>query len=100
MLPLLALSGLMLVLSGCARNTIENRKQERYGAYSALPPETRQLVDAGQIKVGMSMDAVYIAWGKPDQVLNSETAETLFITWLYEDTRSSRTITGLIAITP
>jgi hypothetical protein len=78
---------LVMSLSGCARNTIEKRRAERYGAYTGLPPETRQLVDQGRIKVGMPMDAVYIAWGKPGQVLESETDEGHITTWLYEDTR-------------
>ena len=73
----------VLWLTGCATSTVETRKQERYGAYSALPAETRGLVDQSQIKVGMSMDAVYIAWGKPTQILNAESAQGATTTWLY-----------------
>ena len=53
-------------------------------AYSALSADERQLVDNGQIKVGMSSDAVYIAWGQPAQVLESENASGKVTTWLYE----------------
>ena len=66
------------MLAGCATSGFESRKKERYGAYSALSPEFRAAVDQGVLKVGMPMDAVYIAWGKPDQVAGGETAR-----WLY-----------------
>jgi hypothetical protein len=72
---------------GCARNTIETRKQERYSAYTGLPEEMRSLVDQGQVKVGMSMDAVYIAWGQPDQVYSAENANGAITTWLYHNTK-------------
>lgn len=41
------------------------------------------MVDAGQIKVGMSPDAVYIAWGPPSEVLESETQQGHTTTWIY-----------------
>jgi len=44
------------------------------------------MVDQGQIKVGMSQDAVYIAWGEPSDVLNSETPQGRITTWLYYGT--------------
>ena len=72
-----------LLLTGCATSTIETRKQERYGVYLELPEEQKAAVDTGRIKVGMSMDAVYIAWGKPAEVLTSESSEGMFVTWLY-----------------
>ena len=31
-------------------------------------------MDEGQIKIGMSADAVYIAWGRPSEVLQEETS--------------------------
>ena len=72
-----------LLTAGCATSTIETRKQERLAAYRALPTDQRQLVDQGQIKVGMGEDAVYIAWGPPAQALASETAEGREVAWLY-----------------
>ena len=75
-----------LLFTGCASNTIEKRRGQRADAYGALSGEQKAVVDAGQIKIGMSMDAVYIAWGKPTQVAKSETAEGEFTTWLYYDT--------------
>jgi hypothetical protein len=72
-----------LMLAGCATSTIETRRQERYSSYSELPAEQKAAIDNGKIKVGMSMDAVYIAWGKPAEVLTSESSKGTLITWLY-----------------
>ncbi|MBM3832954.1 MAG: hypothetical protein FJ403_06735 [Verrucomicrobia bacterium] len=49
----------------------------------ALLPEQKQLVDQGQIKIGMNQDAVYIAWGPPSEVLESETEQGRVTTWIY-----------------
>ena len=73
----------LAVLTGCTTSTVEKRKQERYGAYSALAPEMRSRVDAGQVKVGMTEDAVYIALGKPDQILQEETQAGATTRWHY-----------------
>lgn len=72
-----------LVLAGCATTTVETRKQERQAAYEALPPDLKQLVDHGQIKVGMSEDAVYIAWGQPAEILHRGDQGGEATTWLY-----------------
>ncbi len=83
----LLLAGLFpLLLTGCATSTIETRKQERQAAYAALAPDQKAAVDAAQIKVGMSMDAVYLAWGKPSQVLTGESSNGPTVTWLYQGT--------------
>jgi hypothetical protein len=77
-----------VVLCGCASpaQKLEARKKERYAAYAALPPEMKTEVDKGQIKVGMPMDAVYIAWGPPSQILTGESSGGKTITWLYHGT--------------
>ena len=76
-----------LLVTGCATSTVEKRRQERYTSYAALSPETRELVDKGQIKLGMTMDAVYIAWGKPSQVVQGQAPDgTAMTTWTYYGT--------------
>ena len=45
--------------------------------------ELYDLVDAGEIKTGMPKDAVYIAWGKPDDITYSEDSHGKLETWLY-----------------
>jgi hypothetical protein len=69
------------LLAGCAGNRIESRKRERAAAYAGLPATQQQLIDQGRIDVGMSADAVYIAWGKPALVV--PTAGTGSFTWIY-----------------
>jgi hypothetical protein len=74
------------LFSGCKTATVETRKQERSSAYAQLSPEFKSLVDQGRIKVGMPPDAVYIAWGKPSQILQGESSEGSVTTWLYHGT--------------
>ena len=73
----------LLIATGCATSTVESRKKERLPSYNALPPDQKQLVDQGQIKVGMSPDAVYIAWGPPSEILESENEQGHWTTWVY-----------------
>jgi len=85
------LLGLSLLLAGCATSRssqlkrIEKRKKEQSEAYATLSPEQKAAVDIGQIKIGMSMAAVRIAWGKPSQIVSGETAQGATVTWLYQD---------------
>lgn len=73
-----------LIAAGCATSTVESRRAERISAYHNLAPEDKQLVDQGQIRVGMSTDGVYIAWGPPSEVLESEDAASgRIVTWRY-----------------
>jgi hypothetical protein len=82
-LTLWLLVGLMM---GCATSTIEKRRAERPDAYGRLTADHRALVDKGDIAVGMGEDAVYIAWGKPDQVLRRGDKGGESSRWLYEGT--------------
>lgn len=86
LVALVALVGMVLLGTGCATSTLESRKQERYGAYTALAPDQKASVDQGTIRVGMPMDAVYIAWGKPSQVLAGESLAGAHVRWLYVGT--------------
>ena len=78
---------LALFAAGCATSTVEKRRQERSAAYASLAPEQRALVDQSQIKVGMPMDAVYIASGKPSQIINGQSSSgAATTTWVYHGT--------------
>lgn len=72
-----------LLVAGCATSTVESRRTEKLSSYTTFSPETKQLVDSGQIKVGMPADAIYIAWGAPSEVLQSEDEHGAVTTWLY-----------------
>jgi hypothetical protein len=81
-----------LLLAGCASSTptdpkqVAKRRTEKAAAYAALSAEHQAVVDQGQIRVGLPEDAVYIAWGRPAQVLRSGDASGETMTWLYEGT--------------
>lgn len=83
MKPFTCILLLACLAAGCATSTIESRKKERAGAYANLSPEWRDLVNQGQIKVGMPQDAVYVAWGRPNQILTSQSSGGATTTWLY-----------------
>jgi len=72
-----------LLLASCATSTIESRRKERSTAYADLSPEQKELVDRGQIKVGMGQEAVYIAWGPPSEMVESETPQGHTTLWIY-----------------
>lgn len=74
------------LLAGCQTSTIESRRAQRAAGYAALLPEQQQLVDKGQIKSGMTEDAVYIAWGPAWQILRGETEGKATTTWIYRGT--------------
>lgn len=74
---------LVSLLAGCATSSIESRRRERASGYATLNPGFKALVDQGQIRRGMPPDAVYIAWGKPAQVLQQEDEQGPLTIWLY-----------------
>lgn len=74
----------VVLFAGCATtSTIQSREKERAAVYASLSPEMKTMVDQGRIQVGMPMDAVYIAWGPPDEALQSGNAQGEFTTWVY-----------------
>ncbi len=70
-----------LVLSGCS--TIGSRIDSHRAAFDQLSHEDQALVNEGRIRGGMSQEAVYIAWGQPQQkavgIVHGATTET----WVY-----------------
>jgi hypothetical protein len=73
-----------LILNGCATvSTIQSREKERASAYAAFSPEIKALVNQGRIEAGMTADEVYIAWGQPDEILQSGDQRGEFTTWVY-----------------
>lgn len=73
-----------VLATGCATNKLESRKKQRASAYASFSPEIKQAVDQGRITVGMPEQAVYIAWGKPAQVLQHANEQGAYTVWLYE----------------
>jgi hypothetical protein len=51
--------------------------------YQNLSPRDQALVSQGQIRAGMSMDAVWLAWGTPDQKIPASVRGRPAETWVY-----------------
>src|ERR1035437_11136663 len=55
----------LLLLVGCESSNIAARRQAHVADYAALTAGDKALVDRGQLRQGMSTNAVLIAWGQP-----------------------------------
>jgi hypothetical protein len=79
------LSLALLILAGCS--TVETRIKENPAAYSSLAPADQQLVGTGRIREGLPRSAIYIAWGRPDQVRRGSRKGDPFEAWVYTTIR-------------
>jgi len=70
-----------LILVGCA--TIQTRISQHPEMYQRLSPTDQALVSQGQIRSGMTMDAVWLAWRTPDQKIPDNMGDRPTETWLY-----------------
>jgi outer membrane protein assembly factor BamE (lipoprotein component of BamABCDE complex) len=82
----LALAACAIVLAGCS--TTETRINEHPEIFGALSPSDQSLVSRGQIRGGMSQDAVWLAWGSPDQKVAGFMRGHNTETWVYTTTTS------------
>ncbi len=56
------------VAGGCSSSQMNRIDQNRH-IYEQWPLETRQAVLDGKVEVGMTPDMVFVAWGKPSEVV-------------------------------
>lgn len=82
-----AVSAGAFMLGGC--ETVENRISEHPDIYNTLSPNDQGLVRNGQIRSGMSMNAVWLAWGSPEQKTHGEMRGRATETWIYVQTRTA-----------
>ena len=87
----LILSG-ALFLSGC--ETPQDRIAKRPEVYNALSARDRDLVSRGEIREGMPRDAVYLAWGAPNQRGGGRHRGSAAETWIYFSTTSGHDYPG------
>ena len=69
------------MIAGCA--TTGARISNNPEIYRRLSATDQALVSQGQIRAGMTMDAVWLAWGTPDQKIPSERHGRPTETWMY-----------------
>ena len=70
-----------LLFTSCA--TTEARISKHPEIYQRLSPRDQALVSQGQIRPGMTMDAVWLAWGTPDQKVPGNRRGDPTETWVY-----------------
>jgi hypothetical protein len=70
-----------LVLTSCS--TIESRISEHPEIYRNLSSRDQALVNQGQIRYGMSRNAVWLAWGSPDSKVIGNMRGHSTETWIY-----------------
>jgi hypothetical protein len=70
-----------LFLSSCS--TVSSRIDENRADFDRLSPADRALVSQGKIRGGLSQQAVYIAWGRPEQKAVGAIRNVPTETWLY-----------------
>ena len=75
---------LTLFAAGCS--TVDTRISERQQTFQSMSPADQALVQQGRIREGMSQDAVYIAWGAPDQRAPGRNRGAMVETWIYSAT--------------
>ena len=82
---LLAMVGAWL-LTSCS--TVCSRIQGNPAAFSALSRADQALIQSGRIREGFSRSAVYLAWGKADQIRRGFRQGRPYEAWLYLRPRS------------
>ena len=70
-----------LLLSSCS--TPQTRISENPNLYQSLSQKDQALVGLGQIRMGMSRTAVWLAWGSPDRKIVGNMGGGTTETWLY-----------------
>lgn len=70
-----------LILTSC--ETTESRISEHPDIFNSLSPGNQELVRQGQIRTGMSENAVWLAWGSPEQKTVGEMRGRATETWIY-----------------
>ena len=82
---LLGLAAVGLSLTSC--ETLDNRISEHQDIYNTLSPRDQALVRQGQIRSGMPMNAVWLAWGSPNVKTAGEMRGHHTETWIYTVSR-------------
>jgi hypothetical protein len=75
------------VFSSCS--TVSSRIEQNRATYDALSPKDRALVTEGKISGGMSPQAVYLAWGSPQQKTSGMVHDQATETWIYTATSAA-----------
>ena len=83
--PCLTMLSLLLFV-GCESSHIAARRQAYAADYATLTAEDKALVDRGELRQGMSTNAVLIAWGQPSTM---PTPNGPYVIWEYYQKRAA-----------
>lgn len=82
-LLLAAAAACSVLFSSCGTTTVAGRINKHPGMYNALSSSHQTAVQEGRLKKGMSKDATYLSWGRPNSVRDTSSGEK----WRYVSTR-------------
>jgi hypothetical protein len=77
----LGIAAVVLTLTSCS--TPQTRISDHPDLYQSLSPRDQALVGQGQIRYGMSRNAVWLAWGSPDSKVIGNMRGHSTETWVY-----------------
>jgi hypothetical protein len=77
----MGIAAAVLILTGCS--TPQTRISDHPDLYQSLSPRDQALVSQGQIRYGMSRNAVWLAWGSPDSKVIGNMRGHSTETWVY-----------------
>ena len=77
----LGIAAVVLTLTSCS--TPQTRISDHPDLYQSLSSRDQALVSQGQIRYGMSRNAVWLAWGSPDSKVIGNMRGHSTETWLY-----------------
>ena len=77
----LGLAAVAIVLTSCTMP--ETRISDHPDFYQSLSHRDQALVNQGQIRIGMSRPAVWLAWGSPDRKIVGNMGGGTTETWVY-----------------
>ncbi|MEP7016311.1 MAG: hypothetical protein ABI925_12790 [Verrucomicrobiota bacterium] len=77
----LGIAASALTLTSCS--TVESRVSDHPEIYNTLSPGDQALVREGKIRAGMSENAVWMAWGAPEQKFGGNMKGRTTETWVY-----------------
>ncbi len=73
---------LMLALTSCA-SPLQRRLERNPALLAKLSESHKASVLAGKVAVGMSREAVFLAWGRPSRIMEGKRIGTSYERWSY-----------------
>lgn len=88
------------VLVSCTASTPQTRIAKNPAMFQALTPTQQDLVSRGRIDRGLPMDGVFLAWGRPDRVVEWDRSGSRLERWTYLGLRPIHTYSFGVGVGP